>query len=54
MIWQVLPQKIEKSNRGGPLHEEIVLKPKLIVRQSCGERLKERLEISEKTNKKTW
>jgi len=38
---QALLQKLRKNNRGRPLHEEIVLKPKLIVRQSCGEKLKE-------------
>jgi len=43
---QVLLQKIRKSNRGRPLHEEIVLKPKLIVRESCGEKLKEKLYLA--------
>ena len=34
---QVLLQKIRKVGRGRSLHEEIVLKPKLMVRESCGE-----------------
>ncbi len=37
---QSLLQKIRKSNRGRPFHEEIVLKPKLIIRQSCGKNKK--------------
>ena len=34
---QALLQRIEKTNRGRSVHEEIVLKPKLIIRKSCGE-----------------
>jgi len=40
---QALLQKIRKSNRERSLHEEIVLKPKLIIRQSCRKKLKERV-----------
>ena len=39
---QALLQKLRKNNRGRSLHEEIVLKPKLIVRESCGEKLEEK------------
>lgn len=35
---QALLQRIEKTNRGRSVHEEIVLKPKLIIRKSCGEK----------------
>jgi len=35
---QTLLQKMGKTGRGRPLHEEIVLKPKLIIRESCGEK----------------
>jgi len=34
---QALLQRIEKTNRGRSVHEEIVLKPKLTIRKSCGE-----------------
>jgi len=40
---QALLQKIRKSNRERSLHEKIVLKPKLIIRQSCREKLKEKV-----------
>ena len=35
---QALLQRIEKTNRGRSVHEEIVLKPKLTIRKSCGEK----------------
>jgi len=37
---QNLLQNIKKSNKRRLIHEEIVLKPKLIIRESCGEKLK--------------
>jgi DNA-binding LacI/PurR family transcriptional regulator len=37
---QTLLQKIANRGRGRPAHEEIVLKPKLIIRESCGEKNK--------------
>ena len=39
---QVLFQKMSRTNRNQK-HEEIVLKPKLIVRESCGEKLMEKV-----------
>ena len=35
---QALLQKIGNRSRGKPNHEEIVLKPKLVIRESCGEK----------------
>ncbi|GAH23451.1 unnamed protein product [marine sediment metagenome] len=40
---QVLLQKTNGRGRRKASHEEIVLKPKLIIRQSCREKLKERV-----------
>ena len=36
---QALLQTINKGNRGRTFQEEIVLKPKLVIRESCGEKL---------------
>ncbi len=43
MTCQTLLQKINMHGRERIVFEELVLKPKLIIRQSCGEKLKEKI-----------